>query len=177
MSDLSAYKDMAPVTVDRLIDLINSILEERGLLAITKRTLRFYTAQAIVPRPMGSPKYARYNYHHLLAIVAARALQDQGNKLDIIVQELKLIKTRPEHVERIAENWLQQQPLAVGTVREKTAEYGDAAPAAKGRKVGNKGQTIRLTPNSTLLVEGSVDMETELKKVLAAVKNLDHGVF
>lgn len=156
------------MTVDCLLEVVNGIFSAHGVSPLLKRTLRYYTSQGIVPRPLGSPKFARYAYPHIIAIIASRALQDQGNKLEVIVQEMKQLKTDTSGLELLAQNWLQKQsggaPVKMPKVAESKAAYADAPNS------GTK--AYKLTPHSTLIIDGAQDLATELKRVQEAVKGL-----
>lgn len=72
---------MQPCTAKDLLKHASAILESLGLQGIRDRTLRYYIQNGVVPPPIGSPKFARYDFRHLQGLVTARALQNQGMKL------------------------------------------------------------------------------------------------
>lgn len=80
---------MSPCTARELLKCAEQVLGELGLPGIQLRTLRFYIAQGVVPPPIGSLKFARYEFLHLHSLVLSRAMQDQGMKLAEIKSQLK----------------------------------------------------------------------------------------
>ncbi|MCC6685378.1 MAG: MerR family transcriptional regulator [Fimbriimonadaceae bacterium] len=76
--ELLPYANMPPCTAKELIGHANKVLRAMGLPDVQIRTLRFYIAQGVVPPPVGSPKFARYDFQHLRGIVSSRALQNEG---------------------------------------------------------------------------------------------------
>jgi DNA-binding transcriptional MerR regulator len=80
---LRHYQRLGPFTIDELVSAVNSVLRDRPDLAVSRRTIRFYVAQGIIPPPRGAPKFARYPFENLLTIVAIRRLQDQGDRLEV----------------------------------------------------------------------------------------------
>ncbi len=173
MSVLASYKKLGPFNIDELVDAVNSLLRGKGIPPFTKRTLRFYIAREIVPPPMGSPKYARYGYEHMLGLVATRMLQDQGTKLDRIIKEVAEIqKGQFERMEERVEAWIAQPRPSVLLgpleVRESKSGYGNKE---KQLVLGSRVQRITLTRHSYLEVpeEG---IQTELPKALEELQKL-----
>lgn len=82
------YAGLAPFSMEELVDAANSILRDRPRLKVSRRTVRYYVAQNIVPAPVGSPKYARYGIEHLVRLVGARCFQDQGMNLEQSKEQL-----------------------------------------------------------------------------------------
>lgn len=169
-SELSLYRQLAPFTADKLVDAANALLTAKRVHGITKRTLRFYTAQRVVPGPMGSPKFARYGYEHLLTLLAARALQDQGMKLEQIVVEVSEIKRgRLDRLEQLVDGWLSQSddfPLAVAENRAGYAKGPARVGQALEAEVGSRVRRISVTRSCTLeLGEGAV-VETDVKAAI-----------
>ncbi len=168
---LREYRAHPPVTADMLVLTANEFLARRGAQLVSKRTLRFYTAQDVVPSPMGSPKFARYGYEHLLTLLAARALQDQGMKLDKIKTETsEIARGRFDRIEGLVEVWLGQASMVQGramSVRESAAAYGETTEKdafARLSKVGHASLRIPLTQGCTLEVSDSPSLEAELTK-------------
>ena len=93
MDLLRRYSNLGPFTIDELVSAVNSVLRDRPDLAISKRTIRFYVSQGIIPPPRGAPKFARYPFENLLTIVAIRRLQDQGDKLEIAQKRAIQVRT------------------------------------------------------------------------------------
>jgi len=171
MSVLTAYRRYAPFKADQLVEAANTILSSIDAHGVTKRTLRFYTAQEVVPPPMGSPKFARYDYGHLLALLSARALQDRGKKLDQIRREVEDIR-RGEfaRLEAVVENWLSQSrmppPYSIAT--STPAFNSDKVP--EQIRLGASVRRIALTPNATLELSEHADLKTELEAIAEVVK-------
>lgn len=94
MPTLSNYLRLAPFTLEELVDAANSVLRDRPKLHVTKRTVRYYVAERIVPPPVGSPKNARYGAEHLIRLVGARALADIGRSLPAVRTELDRLTAR-----------------------------------------------------------------------------------
>lgn len=175
MSEITAYRRYAPFTADRLIDAANSILATNGSQPMTKRTLRFYTAQNVVPRPLGSPKFARYGYEHLLTLLSARALQDQGLKLEQIVNEVAEIRRgQLNRLENLVDNWLAHTRTTPSNfVRETAAVYAvtgeDAPPAIRASHLV---QRIQLTPSAVIEIASGTSIRTELEAARGAIDGL-----
>ncbi len=167
MSILANYRRYAPFTADKLVDAVNSVLSIKGAQPITKRTLRFYTAQEVVAPPMGSPKFARYGYEHLLMLLGARARQDQGMKLDQIKVEVDEVKRgQYARMEQVVESWLGQAQVA----QAQTASYDETeAGSLAGSEVVVR---VRLTPNSVLEVSQNAPLRAELEAARDALQTL-----
>ncbi len=101
--ELLPYAKMEPCSAQQLLKEANGVLKGLGLPGIQIRTLRFYISEGVVPPPIGSPKFARYEFRHLQNLVYARSLQNQG---------MKLVQIRSQLAPRII-------------VREHKAPYGD----------------------------------------------------
>lgn len=172
MANVSTYRKYAPFTIDRLISVCNVILEPSAKPPIMKRTLRYYTAQGVVPKPIGSPKFARYGYEHLLAILTARALQDQGSKLHEVKLELAdIARGQFTRYENLIEEWLKSNRSNLELiVKESAAEVEPSKMSADAYPSGVLRKHFQLTPNTTLAVEGKAVLRTEL---LAAQGALD----
>lgn len=152
--NLSAYRKNAPYKVGELIQALDSLLG-RGVISI--RTLRFYGSRGIVPRPLGAPKYARYGYEHLLSILAAKMLQDRGQKLDFIATDLAPIREGSfDSFEREVEAW-----LTGNIARESLKGYGHSDRPTR---------RIALTPLCTIEIEGGTDLRKALEEVKPALE-------
>ena len=170
--ELKNYRTTPPMTADALILVVNEFLSDRGALLISKRTLRFYTSQGVVPHPLGSPKLARYGYEHLLSLLASRALQDQGQRIDNIRMEVaEIARGRYDRLETVVVHWLSQaseKPGRVMKVREgaagKPANMND--PFTILTKRGSTGVKIQISPSCTLEVSDTVNVRRDLKSAL-----------
>lgn len=154
--NLAAYRKTAPYKVGELLHALDTLL---GRGVITIRTLRFYGSRGIVPRPLGAPKYARYGYEHLLSILAAKMLQDRGQKLDLIATDLAPIREgRFDSFEEEVEAW-----LTGNTAREIPKRYRHSDRSAR---------RIALTPHCTVEVESSADLRQALEEARPALDML-----
>ncbi|HRF60010.1 MAG TPA: MerR family transcriptional regulator [Fimbriimonadaceae bacterium] len=161
----------APYSIDELLDAVNRILALGQQSPVTVRTLRFYIGQGVVARPIGSPKFARYGYEHLLMLLGARMLQDRGSKLDAIATEVQEIRRgRFDRYEQMIAEWLQQRaPRAAPFVRESPAHYeASPSPAMLGHAVTR----IKISPNTTVEVALGSDLADELTRAAEALQNL-----
>lgn len=84
MPKLKDYKILAPFTADELINNANALLRDIPNAQIQKRTLRFYSSQALLPPPKGPRSKAQYGYEHLVILVALRVFKHLGLKLERI---------------------------------------------------------------------------------------------
>jgi DNA-binding transcriptional MerR regulator len=173
---LKALRSMAPVKVDNMIDIANEYLQSRGALPISKRTLRYYTSRSVVPSPMGSPKFARYGYEHVLSLLGSRAMQDQGMKLEAIREELAdLRKGRYDRVESVVDTWLSNlRGSQVLLAREGRSAYGEEGVdqftqlAARGRAAIK----VKLTEATSLEVTDTKAVVEELTAAKDAIDKL-----
>lgn len=163
------FQSMPPVTADALVAYANELLISRGSALITKRTLRFYTSNDVVPSPLGSPKFARYDYKHLICLVGARALQDQGNKLPKIKKELTTtLGGNYAKMEEYIDAWLAHHaaPKSPIRARESRSDYGKDSDSvfSQFESMGANVVRILLSPSITLEVTNSVTLESELAR-------------
>ena len=181
MSVLQEYKKYAPYTANELVDAINHALRRKGEADFSKRTLRFYIAQGVVPPPIGSTKFARYGFEHFLAVLAARALRDRGIRLDKVANELKDLRAgKLDKYEPMVEEWFGQQRIGAlygHSVMEQPRGYGESrAGRAKssnpGRLLGTSVQRISLTTRCTLELTGTPDVVRELRQAYQTLHDL-----
>lgn len=168
---LKEHRSLPPCSVDALLDHANALLSKRGASLVSKRTLRYYTTQDLVPSPLGSPKFARYTYEHLLSLLAARALQDQGRKLDEVRVELSQIAAgNLNQIEEMVLEWLGHGPAPKARfthVRESRANYdaaGSAEVVSKLSAVGQSSIRIPLAAGITLEMSDSPSPNADLIK-------------
>lgn len=176
MSVLAKFRKLAPFTADELVEAVNSVLATRGKADFAKRTLRFYISQNVASSPLGSAKFARYGYEHFLCILSARALRDQGTKIDRIVVEVEEIKRgRTDRMEKMVEEWLaQERPFMGGNasyVKEVVAAYTTEAKS-DGTKIGVSVQRIPLTKNCFLEFFSDSDARKELTSAKSEIEKL-----
>jgi len=65
------------------------IEELAALGGVTRRTVRYYVQQDLLPAPLGVGRGRHYGPQHLARLQAVKALQEQGLSLDEVRQELE----------------------------------------------------------------------------------------
>lgn len=78
---------VAPHTLDALVALAERLLTAAGQSserATTERTVRYYVRAGVVRPPVGRGASARWEYPHLLDVLAARLAQQEGMPLERI---------------------------------------------------------------------------------------------
>lgn len=144
MDLLRRYQNLGPFTIDELVSAVNSVLRDRPDLGVTKRTIRFYVAEGIIPPPIGAPKFARYPFVSLLTIVAIRRLQDQGDKLEIAQKRAIQVRMTDE-AEAI--RWIESlEKGGESRVREQGVAY-NLASVASPSMAPPSAPTIQSSPN------------------------------
>lgn len=178
-SSLKEYRTHPPFTADVLILTANDLLAAKSAQLVSKRTLRFYTAQNVVPPPLGSPKFARYGYEHLLSLLAARALQDQGMKLEQIRTEVsEVLRGRYDRIEALVEGWLEAGAPILDRllkVREIQGTYDANSTLdtyAKLAKQGSPALRIKLSPAMVLEVSDVPRLSFELRKAAREIERI-----
>lgn len=78
-----------PLPREKFLAALAALVAGSTCPVLNIRSLRYYTAAGLMPHPLGSPKFARYTATHGTWYVAARALQDQGMKLEEIAVKLR----------------------------------------------------------------------------------------
>jgi DNA-binding transcriptional MerR regulator len=58
--------------------------ELAGLAGVTRRTVRFYIQEGLVPAPLGVGRGSHYDRTHLERLLEVRSLQESGRSLDDI---------------------------------------------------------------------------------------------
>ncbi|MBA3724975.1 MAG: MerR family transcriptional regulator [Armatimonadetes bacterium] len=148
MPELEDYSNLGPFSPDELVDAVNTVLGQRGRTPIfTRRTLRYYVSEGLIPPPEGPPKYSRYIFEHLRLIVNAKRMQDQGMRLD--------------------EVRVRQSPSAERVFSEPSAPHFSSKPAFAGEPV----RQYRLTRRTILTVSGD-DQEAELRRSVEEIERL-----
>jgi DNA-binding transcriptional MerR regulator len=154
--NLEEYREAAPFKVGELLAALDRLL---GKGTISIRTLRYYGAVGVMPRPLGAPKFARYGYEHLLSILAAKMLQDRGMKLESIVDALAPIREgRFDSFEAEVETW-----LSGNVVREGLRGFG--ASSVPDRR-------IALTSICTIEIAADADLRPALEDADKALQEL-----
>jgi len=166
--DIIEFRGIAPLTVDQLIVAVNEVLASRGVNLFSKRTLRYYTTQGIVPSPMGSPKFARYGYEHILCLVGARAMQDMGRKIDQIRPEVQEVhRGRFDRIEKVVTDWSENDAAARNrslAAHEYREEFDETR--TKLVKMATMVGRIPLSPYAMLEIGDCPDVGAEIKKAL-----------
>lgn len=173
MNLLQDYRESAPFTASQLVDATNNVLRYKDTPEFSLRTLRYYIAQKVIDKPRGAPKFARYDYEHLLAIIATRMLQDRGMKLDKIHSDVNEIKSgKVERWEKIVGDWLatnRKFPNRSATsVKENRISYGKENTKLPGMTV----KRIEVTPHCAIEIDDRADAICELKKARAKIDSL-----
>lgn len=161
---LRQYKRRAPFNIAGLIEAANEVFVKYELPEIQLRTLRFYIQNLVVDRPVGSPKFARYNFRHMLQLIGARVLQDRGLKLAEAIENLDSANVDDDTlVERVAE-FLEGNPprISRNTVREKSSGYGVEASMRQ----------LKLTDQATVLIPKTANMREALMELRTAITDL-----
>jgi DNA-binding transcriptional MerR regulator len=65
------------------------IEELAALGGVTRRTVRYYVQQELIPAPLGVGRGWHYGPQHLAQLQAVKALQEQGLTLDEVRQQLE----------------------------------------------------------------------------------------
>lgn len=166
MPGLDAYAALAPFQIEELVDAANSILRDRPRLRVSKRTVRYYVSQGVLPAPRGAPKFARYGMEHLAKLVGARAMQDEGQSLEEVGEALRQAFRGGEAsgVARI-QRLLAAAPESQGYVAEQIDAYVGETPqgplmeAPTRRLMRSSDRSDAATPVETLrfsLCDGAV---------------------
>ncbi len=65
------------------------IEELAALGGVTRRTVRYYVQEGLIPAPLGVGRGNHYGKEHLARLQAVKALQEQGKTLDEVRDELE----------------------------------------------------------------------------------------
>ena len=74
-----------------------SIADLESLTGITRRNIRFYVEQGLIPPPEGAGLGAKYDEEHLVRLRAIPVLRNRGLRLDDIRERLADAKPRELH--------------------------------------------------------------------------------
>lgn len=138
MPTVDDYASLAPFTLEELVGAANAILRDRPALQVQGRTVRYYIANGLLPRPSGGPKFARYGLEHLRRLILIRQWLDEGVSLQEAAARLgegdgpRTRSTKKELVFGVSEptrevRLVRRYPLADGCVLEVEAD-DDVAP-------------------------------------------------
>ncbi|MCE9557744.1 MAG: MerR family transcriptional regulator [Armatimonadetes bacterium] len=158
---LYQVKQSAPYHIDDLLTVANDILAFKGLQQVIKRTLRFYIQNGLVPRPIGSPKFARYEYRHLLSLVGARTCQDHGMKLNQIKENLEARWKDESELLRFVREQLEMRSVTV----QRNSGVREAVHVVDTR-------ALKLTENSVLHINKSANLGEELTAIREAISEM-----
>lgn len=190
MDLLRRYQNLGPFTIDELVSAVNSVLRDRPDLSVTKRTIRFYVAQGIIPPPRGAPKFARYPFENLLTIVAIRRMQDRGEKLEVAQKlALRVHSSDVEEAIRWVESLGRDDNFRVAEVRLPYLQPPAPAPSVSLREGALFSRSIEppnlnkprrtaplerydLGPDMWLMVPAQRDQREVLEEVLEAIKEI-----
>lgn len=159
MDRFARYKNLAPFSADTLIVAVNELLTAHGIPAISKRTLRYYTTQGIVPRPIGSPRFARYSFDHFMMLVGSRALQQEGQTLEDNLETLKSYQSDAQKFAKTVSVSLDRARQNFVAFREPTSVY-DASIEVREPQSSALKLHIDLGSGYTLIAPGdTTDLE------------------
>lgn len=107
MRRLESYRRLAPFSMRELVESANSLLRGKPHLQVSERTVRFYISEGVLPPPEGPPRFSRYSFAHLAALIAVRFFQDQGVSLSRASEEAQAIwRGNDEKLIALIEAWL-----------------------------------------------------------------------
>jgi DNA-binding transcriptional MerR regulator len=73
-----------------MVDEARYGIEELAALGgVTRRTVRYYVQEGLIPTPLGVGRGRHYGKAHLARLQAVKALQEQGRTLDEVRDELE----------------------------------------------------------------------------------------
>lgn len=171
MPSLEDYEALAPFSLPDLVEAANAILRERPTMRIQERTVRFYISKGLLPPPGGGPKFARYGMEHLRRIVAIRQWLDAGVTLEQAAQRI-------EEGEHGGETTTHSRIFSPKMPPSFTAPAPARAPTQAPREpqAGSVVRRIPLTRCSTLEVDSTVNLSSELDRVVEAIVALQNSL-
>lgn len=174
---------MKSYSLDELSQEVTRELEKRNLLgaaadhrvsaAPDARTIRYYTTLGLLERPLVQGRQARYGTHHLLQLLAVKALQSQGLALGDI--QARLYGRDDTELQEVLES---VSPPSRAAPAQARAGEGSLSPSARHWR------EVTIEPGLKLMVEDTwaptlaPSARTDhIRAVLAALepKNRDGG--
>lgn len=191
MPTIADYLRLAPYSLDELVAATNGVLRGHPRLEVSRRTLRYYVAQGVLPPPSGPPKYARYEGEHLLRAVALRAISARGRTLAEAQRETESllglstdetareIRARVDALDReatVAEIELGELRASGPPPAPDAPSPVSSSPAPRPRSVatlpGERVVRLRLAPGIVLEVSGSTVGREALQDAKDAIQIL-----
>lgn len=174
------YRSLAPFSLEELVDSANRLLRTGRGKELTKRTVRYYVAEGLIPPPMGPAKFARYTYQHLLMLIIVRASLDHGLRLELISKQLAELESAPDEVlEQEAEKWLAGEGTnpVLETRPPRTLAFWEAPrvnesrfPSARKGSEEKLVRRIKLTEHSYLEIDAEADFDVELRAAIRVLQ-------
>jgi DNA-binding transcriptional MerR regulator len=175
MPKLTSLRGAGPFKADELVGKVDELIADLETQSFQKRTLRYYISQGIIPRPMGSPKKARYGYEHLLSAVAAKMLQDRGMLLEQVKLEVGEVHNgRFDRMERMVEEWLtagRPRP-AMAVVAETRATYAEGPRSEPLPSWVKPVRSVMLGDSARLEVREDMPLREALQKAQRSIQGL-----
>lgn len=178
MARLSEYKQIAPFSAEELLDSASALLRDKPGHEVSLRLLRYYTSEGLVPKAIGSSKFARYGYEHLVGLLAIRALLDQGKKLEDAKEELSGIHEGEVAVaEQVATEWLEafsSQPQNMAYAMRPPAGIPPQRFALESRWSNSTQNVLRisLSKHTTLEISADADVDRELSESIEKISKI-----
>ena len=114
---------------------------------VTRRTIRYYIQEGLLPAPLGLGRGRHYGPGHLAQLMAVKALQERGFSLDEVRRELEAVPLRSPASHAVS-FW-----DAAGS----SAEAPSALPPAS-TKQASAWQRLEVVPGVELHVSGSLSL-------------------
>jgi DNA-binding transcriptional MerR regulator len=94
-----------------MVDEARYGIEELAALGgVTRRTVRYYVQEGLLPTPLGVGRGRHYGPEHLARLQAVKALQEQGLSLDAVRSEIDRGRRPRPAAEREAEPTVARSP-------------------------------------------------------------------
>jgi DNA-binding transcriptional MerR regulator len=172
------YRSLAPFSLEELVDSANRLLQTGRGKELTKRTVRYYVSEGLIPPPIGPAKFARYTYQHLLMLIIVRASLDHGLRLELISKQLAELESAPDEIlEQEAEKWLSgEETSELHEIRSPRKLMFMESPKVYESRTFFGGsdeklvKRIQLTERSCLEVDAEADFSMELRAALRALR-------
>ncbi|MCW5946236.1 MAG: MerR family transcriptional regulator [Fimbriimonadales bacterium] len=178
MPTVRRYRSLAPFSLEELVDSANRLLRTGRGKELTKRTVRYYVSEGLIPPPIGPAKFARYTYQHLLMLIIVRASLDHGLRLELISKQLAELESAPDEVlEQEAEKWLagDETKPSLEIWPSKSFSLSEAPRVYESRLRYKESderlvRRIPLTEHSFLEIDAEADLARELRAALRALQ-------
>ncbi len=169
------HEKSASFLLEDLIHAVNDLLVPQNIQGINKRTVRFYISRGLIPPAIGPSRHARYNYEHLIRIIAIKKLQIEGLDLNQIQETLSQnLKMQDSQFEKSIQEWIEKDFNSRPFLHESSRRYN-----LKKRKSLEEAdpkwleiKKIKLTANMSLEIAGDRFSKEELKEALKQLERL-----